>query len=207
MTVYVSLAFKSYAIDRLVSFATTIHERMTADAKYVALKPSVDDTKASLVAFNKAIANAKNGGKDRIADKSDAKAALIKQLSSLARKIEDAANDNPRFITDSGFELRSMTRTAKEEVTELDTPVLTIIDLKRAGCAKLVWDEMPNVLNYPIRFKKKVSEGWQMGEFPDSGEFTFTNLEPDTPYEFSVCAAGANNVKSDWSTPVRFWVP
>ena len=195
----------------MVSFANTIYERMTADAKYLALKPAYDDVKAAVTAYSIAIANALNGGKDRLADRDEAKDVLVNQLASLARKVEDACGDNPRFITDAGFEVRTSVRgpkerTAKESVTELATPALKVTNDNRKNFAKLDWPEVVHTLTYAIRMKKKEETVWQNGNYNDDNQFVFNNLDSETVYDFTICAIGSNNVKSDWSPVVSVWV-
>ena len=204
----ISLAFKLYSEDRLLSFATIINERMTATAQYVALKTSYEAMRASLTAFSTAKANALNGGKDRIRDKNDAKMTLIEQLAALGRKVEDAAGENPNFITDAGYEIRATTRTpaAKEMVTELQTPKLKCSNENRKNYAQLEWPEMANVLVFGIRFKKKTETVWNMDNFNDDFSFVFNNLESDMAYDFSIRAIGSGNVKSDWSPIGSIWI-
>ena len=211
MPLSISVGFKKHKDDRMVSFATTIYERMLADAKYLALKPAYDDVKAAVTAYSIAIANALNGGKDRLADRDDAKDVLVNQLSNLARKVEDACGDNARFITDAGFEVRTTVRgpkerTAKESVTELATPVLKVTNDNRKNFAKLNWSEVPHTLTYAIRMKKKEETPWQNGNYNDANQFIFDNLDSETVYDFTICAIGSNNVKSEWSPVASVWV-
>lgn len=211
MPLLISIAFKRHKEDRMVSFATTIYERMSADAKYLALKPVYDDVKAAVTVYSTAIANALNGGKDRVADRNDAKDALVNQLSILSRKVEDACGDNPRFITDAGFEIRtigrgSKERTAKEPVTELATPALKVTNDNRKNFVKLNWLDVPDTLTYAIRMKKKEEPVWQNGNYNDVNQFVFDNLDSETVYDFTICAIGPNNVKSEWSPVVSVWV-
>ena len=47
---------------------------------------------------------------------------------------------------------------------------------------------------------------WQNGNYNDTGEFTFTNLEPDNVYEFEICALGPNGIASGWSRATPIYV-
>ena len=211
MPLTISLGFKKHKEDRMVSFANTIYERMSADAKYLALKPTYDDVKAAVTVFSTAIANALNGGKDRLADRDAAKDVLVNLLFILSRKVEDACGDNPRFITDAGFEIRTSgrgpkERTAKEAVTELATPALKVTNDNRKNFAKLNWSEVPHTLTYAIRMKKKEETPCQNGNYNDVNQFIFDNLDSESVYDFTICAIGSNNVKSEWSPVVSVWV-
>ena len=211
MPLSISIAFKRHKEDRMISFATTIYERMSADAKYLALKPTYDDVKAAVTAYSTAIANALNGGKDRLADRDEAKDVLVNLLYSLSRKVEDVCGDNPRFITDAGFEIRTVgrgakERTVKEAVTELATPALKVTNDNRKNFAKLDWPEVVHTLTYAIRMKKKEETVWQNGNYNDVNQFVFDNLDSESVYDFTICAIGSNNVKSEWSPVVSVWV-
>ena len=206
MSLNVSLKFKSYPDDRLATFANTVYERMSVDTKYTALKPSVDNLHTGQILFNSTIANAALGGKDRTDDKNASREALIKLLVSIAHKIEEMTDDNPRVITEAGFDIRNTNKTPKEDVTEMDTPVLTVTS-NRKGFAKLVWNKVPNAINYAIKHKAKTETAWQNGNYYSEPAFSFTNLESETVYEFQICALGPKNVSSDWTAPTSVWVP
>ena len=210
MSLFVSLAFKKYLDDKLVSFSNTIYQRMTDDQKYASLKEYVDDIKTKNTAFILAIANAALGGKDRKDDKKTFREALIKHLVKVARQLEDLAEErgnDSRVITDASFEVRNTNRAEKEPVTALDTPVLVAKDIdKKTGWASLIWVKVSHALTYAIRHKKKSETVWQNGNYNDTGEFTFTNLEPDNVYEFEICALGPNGIASGWSRATPIYV-
>ncbi len=204
----VSRGFKSYTDAKIVTFASTIYERMSSDNQYITLKPFVDDVKVKKDALVTGIALAVRKDQDRRDEKNAFKIALINLLDKIAHKIEDLVEErenNSRVITDAGFEVRNTTKKEKEPVTELDMPVFIAKDVdKKAGWASLTWGKVLHALTYAIRHRKKSETVWQNGNYNDKGEFTFTNLEPDNVYEFEICALGPDGISSGWTgaTPI-----
>lgn len=211
MPIFVSLDFKKYTDDKLVTFTNTVYQHMSVDAQYASLKPSIDDIKIKFDAFTTGISLAVRRDKDRIDEKNAFKEALLQHLSiKIARKLEDLAienGDNPRIITDAGFEVRGANKTAKEAVTILDTPVLTVKNVEnKSGYATVKCKRVRNAINYAFLHRKMGEPVWQNGNYNNSGEFTFTNLEPKTVYEFQIYAQGPDGLSSDMSMPVAIYV-
>ena len=44
------------------------------------------------------------------------------------------------------------------------------------------------------------------GNYNDVNQFIFDNLDSESVYDFTICAIGSNNVKSEWSPVVSVWV-
>jgi hypothetical protein len=198
----VSLSFKKLPQGELTSFVNNVVQRMTENAAFVALKPQVDELKAKLDAFNIALSNAALGGKDRTADKNDCLVAMINQLTVVARLIEIMPNLSERGIIDAGFEVRNTTRTPKT-IRDLETPTgLATKRIDKSGAIKLEWSPVENAINYAIEYKKKEDETWKNGSYNNRPEYSFTNLEPDTFYDFKVKTLGPDGFTSDWSIPV-----
>ena len=208
MNFYVLLSFKYDTDDKLVTLTTTIDKRSAGNADYDFARAALNAVKTDAASFSAARANAALGGKDRIADRKEAKEVLGRSLGLLTRKLEDKANEtgNPRLITDLSLELRSTTRTPKAPVTELEMPTLTAANLTKKGQAKLSWSKVKNAIDMDIRYKKKADAAWITGNHTDSEEFLFTNLESDQIYEFQICAKGPNSISSDWTDSEIAWV-
>ncbi len=210
MEIFVSVAFKQYPDDKLVTFTNTVYQKMSTDTQYTTLKSYIDDIRVKNDAFIAGIALASRRDTGLIADRKNLKEILLKHLVKVARRLEDLTADNgnnPRIITDAGFEVRNTTKTEKEPVTALDIPVLTVTTTdNKPGMAKLNWKTVVHALNYAIRHKKMTETAWQNGDYNDKGEFTFTNLESGHVYEFEVCALGSNSISSGFSTTVRIYV-
>ena len=204
----VVLSFKQFSDDKLVTLATTMGTQSKGNADYDFAKQVLNNVETSVTLFSTARGKAVLGGKDRIADRNEAKQVLIRSILAANRKLEDKANEtgNPRIITDLGLELRSMTRTPKAPVTELEMPTLKADNLTKKGQAKLSWAKVKNAIDMDIRYKKKADALWITGNHTDSAEFLFTNLESDQIYEFQICAKGPNNISSDWTDSEIVWV-
>jgi pyruvate-formate lyase len=209
MALFVSLAFKQYSDDKLVSFSHTVFQRMSTDPQYGAFKSFVDEVNSKNDRLIVCVADAKLGGKDRYNNRDIAKLNLLKVLTRLATEIQNSDNDNERFITDAGFEVRNFARGAKKTtfvVKELDVPILTAINLDHMGCAETKWNEIPNALLYALQHREKGETVWQNGDYNHIGEFTFTNLESDKVYEFQIRALGPFSTSSAWSPTVTIYV-
>jgi hypothetical protein len=210
MSVSISLAFKKLPDAKMVVFANTIFQRMSEDAKYVSLKSYYDAVKTANEAFSLAISNAALGGTDRRDAKNDAKEVVIKALVSITRRLEEMAendNDNTRIVTDAGFEVRSYEKKSKEPITVLETPILSAKNIEnRDNAATIMWPLVPNAINYAIRHKKITDTEWQNGNYNNTGEFTFPNLEGGNVYMFQICAQGDNGLMSNWATSLPVYV-
>ena len=122
----------------------------------------------------------------------------------------EANGDDPRIITDAGFEVRSTKKTskgAKKVVTELDTPVVEAKNINdKSGCATVKCKRVKKAINYAFLYRKLDAADWQNGTYHSSGEHTFTNLESRTVYEFQMIAQGENGIASGASVPVAIFV-
>jgi Fibronectin type III domain len=147
---------------------------------------------------------------DRKNERKDCKVDLMNYLEKTARGLEDLAEENgnnPRIITDSGFELRVITKTEKVSITELDAPTnLVVTNLTKLGYVKLTWDKTENAINYGIRFKPKAETAWQNTIYNDKNTQMLNNLKSDTVYEFEVFAMGPNGLISEPATTVPVYV-
>lgn len=213
MGLSVSLGFKQYADDKLVSFSNTSYKMMSGDVKYASLKSFIDDTKLKNDAFISGIALAARRDTGLIADKNNLREDLIKHLVKVARQLEDLAEDNDddtRIITDAGFEVRGTTRTpksAKKAMMVLDTPVLEAKNIEnKPGFATVKCKRVKNAINYAFLYRILDEPVWQNGTYDSTGEFTFTNLESRKVYEFQIIAQGTNGLASAASTPVAIFV-
>ncbi len=212
MALLVSLAFKRYSDDKLVSFVHTIFQRTSTDSQYGALKSFVDEANAKNDRLIVCIADAKLGGKDRTNNRDVIKEELVRILVKLAGDVQHLASDSERFITDFGFEIRTTSRSAKKTTValstlkELDVPTLTATNLDNVGCAEIKWNGVSHALMYTLQHRAKGDTVWQNGNYNHIGEFTFTNLESDKVYEFQVRALGAFSTSSAWSAAVPIYV-
>lgn len=213
MGLSVSLAFKLFADDKLATFGNTTHQMMSGNDKYLSLKSFVDDIKVKTDAFFLSMALASRRDIQMINDKNNLRESLLKLLVKVARELEGLAEDNgddPRYITDAGFEVRGANKAAKSikrAVIELDTPVVDAINIKdKPGCATVKCKRVKKAINYAFLYRKLDAADWQNGTYHSSGEHTFTNLESRTVYEFQMIAQGANGAASGASAPVAIFV-
>ncbi len=206
----VSLAFKMLSQAEFVSFSTTVYESMSTKNQYLDFKPLLDALKTSNADLVSAVANAKQGGTDRINAKNKCVALVTKQLVKLAQEIEDVANqtEDSSIITDAGYLLRNTTRTEKPALTEIKTPtnvsVLNIVD--KPGAVRLTWKKAEHAINYAIQHKKQDETAWKNGNYNNNPEFIFNDLELGAQYDFQICSLGPNSLKSPWTVPVTTWI-
>ncbi len=213
MGLSVSLAFKEYSNDKLLSFSNTVYQMMSGDVKYASLKSYIDDTKVKTDAFISGIALASRRDTGLIADRNNLREILLKHLVKVARQLEDLAEDNdddPRIITDAGFEVRGtnkISKFAKRTVTALDTPVVEAKNIEnKPGFATVKCKRVKNAINYAFLYRKLDEPVWQNGTYDSTGEYTFSNLESRKVYEFQIIAQGTNGLASGASAPVAIFV-
>lgn len=211
MALLVSMAFKRGTDDALVGFTNTAHLKMSTNSQYAAFKSLYEDADLKKQAFVVCIAAAVLGGKNQTADRNAARKALIKILVAIGHQLEDAANDDERFITDAGYEIRNTARSSKKAriaslITSIDTPTLKAENLDTPCFVRLTWNEVDNGIIYLIRHKKQSETVWQSGNHSDGDEFTFTNLESETVYEFEISALGPNNLTSSPARAIPVYV-
>ncbi len=211
MALLVSMAFKKGSDDNLVGFTNTAHLKMSTNAQYAAFKSLYDDADVKKQALSICIAAAVLGGKNQKDDKTAARKVLTKVLVAIAHQLEDSANDDERFVTDAGYEIRNTSRNVKKTrltslATSIDTPTLKAENLDTPCFARLTWNEVENGIIYLIRHKKQSETVWQSGNHSDGDAFTFTNLESDTVYEFEVSALGPNNLTSSFARAIPVYV-
>ena len=213
MGLSVSLGFKLYADDKLATFSNTTYQMMSGDEKYVSLKSFVDDIKVKNDAFVLSIALASRRDTMLVADKNNLKEILLKHLAKVARALEDLAEDNdddPRIITDAGFEVRGANKASKgtkRTVTELDTPVVEAKNIEnKPGFATVKCKRVRNAINYAFLYRILDEPVWQNGTYDSTGEYTFANLESRKVYEFQIIAQGTNGLASGASVPVAIFV-
>ena len=206
----VSLAFKMLPQAEFISFSTTVYESMSTKNQYLDFKPLVDTLKTSNADLVTAVANAKQGGTDRITAKNKCLALVTKQLVKLANEVEDLANEteDSSIITEAGYLLRSTFRNEKPALTEIKTPtnvsVLNIVD--KPGAVRLTWKKAENAINYAIQHKKKDDTAWKNGNYNNNPEFIFNDLDLGSQYDFQICTLGPNSLKSSWTIPVSTWI-
>jgi hypothetical protein len=213
MGLSVSLAFKEYSNDKLLSFSNTVYQMMSGDVKYASLKSYIDDTKVKTDAFISGIALAARRDTGLIADRNNLREILLKHLVKVARQLEDLAEENdddPRIIMDAGFEVRGTNKTskfAKRTVTALDTPVVEAKNIEnKPGFATVKCKRVKNAINYAFLYRILDEPVWQNGTYDSTGEYTFTNLESRKVYEFQIIAQGTNGLASGASAPVAIFV-
>ena len=207
---YVSLAFKLFSNDKLVSFFITVHQNMMADTKYAFLKPYIEELKVKNDAFSVGIALAARRDGKKIEEREALRADLLQfAVKQITRPLEDSNLNSVTFITDAGFDARGTTtkKAPKAPITELATPTNVVgINLPKSGSATLSFNEVLNANNYAFYRREKTETAWQNGQFNDKPTFTFMNLKPETIFEFMVTALGPNGVTSEPTKPIPVYV-
>ncbi len=203
----ISLSFKKGTESAKGAFASKVYQSMSTNALFVSCKPQVDELKTLLDTLQVAAANAKNGGRDRIADKNKCLDAVISQLVILANMVTVIAEGNEEIIWASGFETQEVTGAATK-ITFLPAPTnLKVTNVDQSGVVRLSWNAVKDARLYGIQRLIGDEKVWQNGDYSSTPKDTvLSGFTPGTKIAFQVQALGDTGVKSDFSSVVEVWV-
>ena len=203
----VSLSFKKGTESAKGAFASKVYQSMSTNALFVSCKPQVDELKTFLDALQIAAANAKNGGRDRTAEKNRCLDLVISQLDVLANLVTVIAEGREEIIWASGFEVQEAVGAATK-VTFLPAPAnLKVTNVDQSGVVKLTWNAVKDARLYGIRRMIGDDNVWQNGDYSSTPKETvLSGFAPGTKVTFQIQALGDTGVKSDYSSSVEVWV-
>ena len=203
----ISLSFRTYTESAKGTFASKVYQSMSTNALFVAFKPQVDELKTYLDALQIAAANAKNGGRDRIAEKNKCLDLVTSQLVVLSNYVTIVANGDEEVIWASGFDTQTVSSTTKS--TTLLPPTNLVVGNvdQMSGVVRLSWSSVKDARLYGIRRMIGEDNVWQNGEYSSTPKETIlSGFEPGTKVTFQIQALGITSVKSDFSSAVFVWV-
>ena len=203
----ISLSFKGYTESAKGTFASKVYQSMSTNALFVAFKPQVDELKVFLDALQIAAANAKNGGRDRIAEKNKCLDAVVAQLVILSNYVTILANGDEEVIWASGFDTQTVSSTTKSTMLLPPTNLVVGNVDQMSGVVRLSWSPVRDARLYGIRRMIGEDNVWQNGDYSSTPKETIlSGFEPGTKVTFQIQALGITNVKSDFSSAVFVWV-
>jgi hypothetical protein len=103
-TVSKNFSSSKYSDASLLLFAKGVKTQMTDNSNFPTPEPTLDELGLATDAYELALEQVKNGGKEATSNKNDKRAALAELLKNLATYVEIASNGDKTKILSSGFE-------------------------------------------------------------------------------------------------------
>ena len=203
----ISLSFKEYNQTAKGAFASKVYQSMSTSPLFVAYKPDVEELKVFLDALQIAAANAKNGGRDRTAEKNKCLDLVTSQLVVLSNYVTIVANGDEEVIWASGFDSQGSISTSPK-LGFLPAPTnFKVGNVDQSGVVKMSWNPVKDARLYGIQRMIGDDNVWQNGDYSSTPKETIlSGFEPGTKVTFKIQALGTTGVKSDFSSAVFVWV-
>jgi|SRR5579875_2975917 len=167
-----------------------IIKAMTDSPFFPGAPQELTDAAAATIAFSKALAISKMGGKNEQADKKVKRKDLIVAFFALFNYVSLTANGNEQVLTASGFDL------TKDRMPSPPLGDVRIISVSNSGSNEITVaiKPIPNVRLYEFRFTPDpITENSEWVRQPTTlSKWTFKNLESGKRYWFMVAAMGVN---------------
>ncbi len=203
----ISLSFKTYSESAKGAFASKVYQSMSTSPLFVAYKSEVDELKVFLDALQVAAANAKNGGRDRIAEKNKCLDAVTAQLVILSNCVTMVANGNEEIIWASGFDSQTVSSNTKSTMLLAPTNFKVGNVDELSGVVRLSWSPVKDARLYGIQRMIGDDGVWQNGDYSSTPKETvLSGFAPGTKVTFQIQALGITGVKSDFSSTAFVWV-
>ena len=184
--------------------------KMDDNPVYSEFQPLITAFKPLVATYSVALINAKLGGADRIEAKNKAKDAVSNFIMKIIKTLELKADDlspeaGEALVKGAGFEIPQV-RGSNKAVTYLETPILTIENVKgRRGVINMNWERIEGAITYGL--EELDSEGhWQNGKYCSQISLQLTDLEVGTKKTYRLKGIGAGTLVSGYSEPVTIWV-
>ena len=189
----------------LAPFADSVYRKVFETPKYTKLQPLVIALKPLTEAYETALFNAKDGGKDRTKAKDTAKDALISHLTKVGMTIELESNGDEDYITGTGFPVRQPN--AKRTVDYIDAPENFTIknDDKRKGVLNFSWKKGDFATNSIIE-EFVADDVWKRVASSTTSAAQLTGLPPNATKTFRAYTLGTGSLVSDYSDSVTITV-
>src|ERR1043166_1862007 len=110
--IHLRLGFARLSDADLLSRLTSVHDSMAGNAAFPNPPVDPDVFKAALDAFSAAIAEALDGGKKAVAERHNRRQIAVEMTLQLGRYVQFTSKNNQATLLSSGFEAKSITRSA-----------------------------------------------------------------------------------------------
>ena len=198
----VSRDYKKLRKDQLLAFVIAVKDLMTADPRFASFSQEVEDLKNAITEWETAIAATLEGGKIATQVQKEKKILVVNTTDVLAEEVNTLADGDEKVVWAAGF---NTIKTASR-MTSIATP--SILDVKQGddrGSVKLKFSKVVGRTNYAILIKEAGKDEPEI-RFSSKLNRTLNNFEPGRELTIQAMAVGRNDLQSEWSRPVTFWV-
>lgn len=193
-TVKVLTRFAKKRDDELGGFAHVIVERMTDNVNFPNPTPPLVDVSAAVAAYEIALANAGDGGKQKTAFKNEKRAILIDMLNSLALYVQANCKNDLSILLSSGFNARKepspvgmLPRPENFKIENGPIPGSMMLRVDRiSGANGYLFEYAP----FPVTDETR----WVVNAVPGRS-FMISGLTGGIKYSFRVAGMGAYPIK------------
>jgi hypothetical protein len=203
MKMDVSLAYKKKPQAELLSFASTVWQKMRDDDQFKHLVAEITILGTKTAAFAAAIAAAQGGSDAQKAAKRVCWDETLEALDILAFLVNIFAKGDELTIKAAGFEVKK----AAKSLSEVPMPTdLQVVNEPRTGEISTKWKGCTAAVNYGLRFRVEGETAYQNGTYATACYATIMGLPSKTYVEVCVQAMGTKSLKSEWTEPVSVLV-
>lgn len=196
-------AFTSLAQADLVPYAQNIVDTMQSNPTYEPFSGDVILVSDSVRDFAASLANMRTGDKATTILKNQRKSTLLGAMRNLGTKLTLAANGDPYFITNAGYDTYNE---RQNHLNPINTPIITLAQSTGIrGQLLLEIDAQnvsPGVREHAVETSIDDGATWQNGRYVSKLRTTLTNLPSSLNMSVRIRAIGTRNRVSDYSRVV-----
>jgi hypothetical protein len=199
-------AYKLLKQDALASFADNVFTRMSTMPEYQQFTAAVAVLGEKLNLYKESLAQAVNGGIDRITAKNDRQADVFKALDTIGDALNASYTGSDMWIVNTGMELQ---RERSSTSIPLDPPFdLRVTTGGSAGEISLSFRvaERKRILNNAIEYSFDGGTTWKNGKYTSTTRVRLSGLPSRQDMLFRVRSLGSLERQSGWSKPVEVFV-
>lgn len=200
--VWLNLSFANYSDSLLETKVHAIYAAMNGNAYFANPTPALVDVDAAIKAYSAALVAAASGDRYLIAEKNNARKAVVAIIRALGKYVMMAAGDDKVMLITSGFDVRK-----DSESSTLKTPhIISVATGKNPGevvvkvngttANSFIYEYTPDPLTDESDYKQAVSTRKTL---------LIEGLKPASKVWFRVTAVGTRNAKAT-SAPVSYIV-
>jgi hypothetical protein len=198
----VSKDFKRFTKDQLLAFLIAVKDLMTADPQFQGLMPQITALKDAITAWEVAMAATLEGGKIATQVQKEKKVLLINIADTLAGEVDTLADGDEKVVWAAGFN----TIKTGSPITSIATPdIIYVKQGDESGSIKMKFSNVKGRTNFAIMIREAGKDEPQIKTSSRLNR-TLSNLEPGKEVTLQAMAIGRNDLQSEWSKPVTFWV-
>lgn len=174
---------------------------MENNLAYANLSEILTQLKTDLATYENALAEAEDGGKQKVADKDLAKAALINSIDELSDGIEFFGKRDLCYFIGTGMPLQS--KHINHSATKILIPInFTVKSDGQSGGIEVSYDIDPSqkgIFNM-VGFEWSLEEvNWYNGDYNTKRKFSVTGKPFNQKVFVRICAIAADGRKSGWT--------